>query len=315
MVVSNHTHDMRNSLSTKGLSLSQAASISNMCYQRAVEISNVFNGLNNAAKTVKIGSDTYDTVVGKPLPANVSDLIKEKSLLHATQAFLMINIKAKDQLLLDLKVKRFTTELKEPITPEYSMVVPTAQVDEAWGWDQLTQDEYFEYIEAETYAAHIGKFIHKDSPLDKLRTELPTIKTLEWITVKDGERTPVKVVPHHTSEELLEVYEDLASEHRAREMRVNYFKAKVKNLVTEENARIARKNADEQNAENNINYKLMNDHTAAMQVFNGEILRERNEFEAKRQDDTKAAAALRISIDARFQETIDSYLKNLDPES
>lgn len=306
---------MRNSLTVTGLSLSQAASISNMCFQRAQEINNVFNGINNATKTVKIDGDTYQTVVGKPIPENVSKLIKEKSLLHATQAFLMINIKAKEELLNDLKVKKFTTNLQSPATPEYIMSAQVSAVDEAWGWDQLSRDEYYEFIEAETYAAHIGKFIHKGSPLDTLRIELPTIKTLEFMSVKDGEKTPVKVAPHHTSDQLLKIYESLAEEHRAREMRVNYFKAKVKNLVTENNALIARKNADIQNADNNINMTLMNDHTAAMQKFNGEILKERNEFEAKRQDDIKATAALRISVDARFQNTIDSYMKNLDPES
>jgi hypothetical protein len=42
---------------------------------------------------------------------------------------------------------------------------------------------------------------------------------------------------------------------------------------------------------------------------------EREEFEAARQAEIQSTAALRISIDPRFQDTIDNFLKKLDPES
>ena len=40
----------KHSLSTKGLSLSQAQSISNLCNQRATDISGELNGINNVEK-------------------------------------------------------------------------------------------------------------------------------------------------------------------------------------------------------------------------------------------------------------------------
>jgi len=315
LVVSNHTICMKHTLSTTGLSLSQAASISNLCYQRAVEITHRLTGINNASKSIKVAGETYEETVAKHLPTDVVSLIEEKAKLHATQAFLMTNLKAKEQLLMDLKKKSFETILIAPVRPEFKAFVPKAHVPETWGWDQLTPAESCEFLQSESYAAHIGQFIHKDGVLDKLRRELPNVKTLEWISVKDGERVPVKVVTHHKSEDLLKTHEELAGLHRKHEQRVNYFKAKVKNLVSEENARISKENAVEQETINVSNNKLQTEFATLVTAYNGEVLTARQLFEATRQEETKAASALRISVDARFQETIDSFLKNLDPES
>ena len=88
----------KHSLSSTGLSLSQAQSISNLCFQRAQDIANLISGLNNATKSLKIGQETYIETVGKSLPANIVALLQEKALLHSTQAFLMENIKAKAEI-------------------------------------------------------------------------------------------------------------------------------------------------------------------------------------------------------------------------
>jgi len=306
---------MKNTLSTTGLSLSQAASISNLCYQRALEISHRLLGVNNASKSVKVNGETYEETVAKPLPTDVVALIEEKAKLHATQAFLMTNLKAKEQLLQDLKRKFFESKLEAPEKPEFKSFDPKPLVAETWGWDQLTIAESCEFLQAEAYAAHIGQFIHKDGVLDKLRKELPGVKTLEWISVKDGERIPVKVTTHHKSDDLLKTHEELAALHRTHEQRVNYFKAKVKNLVSEENARISKENAVEQETINVSNKKLQTEYANLYTAYTGEVLKERELFEASRQDETKAASALRITVDARFQPTIDSFLKDLDPES
>lgn len=302
----------KNSLSTTGLSLSQAQSISNLCFQRASDISAMISGLNNATKTLKIGQETYVETVGKKIPADIVALLQEKSLLHATQAFLMENIKAKDELLKNKKSERFVTTLVEPEYPELTKPKCLDTVDEDWGWEQLTVAEYNEYLDAEAHAAHIGQFIHKNSPLDSLRKELATMKTLEWITIKDGEKTPLKVDIHHTPQELLKVHEELAALHRKFEQRVNYFKAKVKNLVTEENARIAKANADEQTSANATNSVLLKEYQYAYTMYQQEVSVERQNFESQRQEAIKQIAALRIQVDQRFQSVVDTFLQQLN---
>lgn len=300
---------MKHSLKSNGLSMSQAQSVSNLCNQRAGEIDAILKGVNNASKIVKIGGIDYDETVGKPMPENVVERLKEKASLYAAQAFLMENIKAKTKLMEDLRKLVFTHNLVEPVAPTYPKAEMIKLVDEAWGFDQLTVAEACEYIEKEAYAAHIGQFIHKNGPLTELREELPNVKTLEFITIKDGEKTPVRVIPHHTADYLMDIHQELAIMHREHESRVNYFKAKVKNLVSERNAEISRINANELgrvNAETDI---LRKDYMSLLKVYSNEVEQLRHEFEEQRQKDIHAASLLRISVDKRFQPVIDMFIE------
>lgn len=303
--------DLKN-LSDKGLSLSQAQSISNMCFQRTQDIANSISIINNAEKSVKIGNETYVETVGNKIPSNIVELLLEKALLHATQAFLMENIKAKDSKIKELKAEKLFYGVERPEQPillDWDLI---DTVDEAWGWKQLTNIEYNEYLEAEAYASHIGQFIHKDSKLDRLRKEVSNIKPLEWMHLEEGKKTPLVVNVHHTADELLEIHNKLAVLHRNYEQRVNYFKAKVKNLVTEENARIARINADEASRITGLNDALRNRYKAQFDSWSEARIKAEQEFEVSRENTIKLVAALRIEVDSRFQPVIDNYLKQLD---
>ncbi len=305
---------MKNNLSTKGLSLSQAQSISNLCHQRAVEINNTLNGVNNAAKTFVHNGKDYVLEAAKPMPANAQELILERARLHATQAFLMSNIKMKDALLNELKSRRFFSAIPQPVCGEFVNAEIEREVGEAWGWKQLSTSEVNEFLEQEAYAAHIGQFIHKDSTLAILRAQLPQIKSIDFIELKVGEKTPVSVSVHHDSATLMALHESLATLHRKHEQRVNYFKAKVKNLVTAENARIAHDNGVKQAEAKKINQDMMTKHTSAMNEWSQAVQVEQSEFEKTRQDEIKATAALSIAVDARFQPVIDEFLKGLSSE-
>jgi hypothetical protein len=302
---------MKNSLSTKGLSMSQAQSISNLCNQRSKEISNKLTDVNNVSKTLVINSETYTETQGNPMPTNVVELLTEKARLSATQAFLMENIKAKDELITSIQRDQFEYEVEAPQRPKTEVRVIPSLVDETWGWDQLTTAEYNEYLEAEAYASHIGQFIHKGGKLDRLRAELPTIKTLEFMEIEVGKKTPMKVYVHHTSEELLAIHEELAALHRGYEQKVNYFKAKVKNSVTSENARIAKERADIQSEVNEINSKQDVEYKNAYDKWAAEYRKASEEFEADRQKRIENAANLKIEVAERFQPVVDEFLKQL----
>ena len=231
---------MRN-LDTKGLSMSSAQTVSNMCNQTVREIDNVLGSVNNASKTITIDGKDLTETEGFKMPENVIDLLKDKAKLRATQAFLMEAIKGKDEELKRLKKLTFDYSKVEeaPDYPDYREYNGKDSVDEDWGWSQLSDSEMNEFWEAEAYASHIGQFIHKNGKLDTLRNELTTLKSLEWITVKDGEKTPIQVVKHHSREQLFDIHSELSELHRTYEQKVNYFKAKVKNLTSSENARLA----------------------------------------------------------------------------
>ena len=223
----------------------------------------------------------------------------------------MENIKAKDQMITELQREHFVYNVEEPESPKHLTYQELPLVNEVWGWSQLSVGEYNEYLESEAYASHIGQFIHKDGKLDFLRRELPSIKTLEWITIKDGEKTPLKVTIHHTQAELTELHENLASMHRKYEQRVNYFKAKVKNLVTEENARLSKENSVKIAEVIRENEKMNKEFNVVYTKFLDEKLKSKQDFETTRQEKIKEAASLRIQVDARFQEVIDEFLNKL----
>jgi DNA anti-recombination protein RmuC len=186
-----------------------------------------------------------------------------------------------------------------------------SEVNETYGWEQLTPFEYNEYLEAEAYASHIGQFIHKDSILAGLRAELPEIPAIEWMTIKDGVKSPVTINVHHKSEDLLKLHEELAALHRQYEQRVNYFKAKVKNLTTERNAEIAKHNADLQNEAEAFNNKLNAEYDTAFKAYTEKTKSVKAEFEKTRQAKIKEVASMRIEIDQRFQKVINTFLNQL----
>ena len=299
---------MRN-LSTKGLSMSQAQSISNLCYQNAQEIERELNSYNNCSKSITVSGQVYNLQEGVPVPGDILEKLKNKGDLHACQAFLMEAIKGKEAEIDRLRGLHpdlsHLIEPERPIVPDYDILF---DVNESWGWSQLSDSEYSEYLQVEAMASHLGQFIHKNGKLTQLRKELPNTPSIEWFEVEDGKKTPVKVTKHHVSSALLGIHEDIAEAHRKYEQRVNYYKAKVKNLVSDENARIQKENADKAAEFLRLEKELIEEYRIAMDAYNGEILRLTMEFNSQRELNIKSAAALRINVDPRFQHVIDKFI-------
>ena len=300
----------KNSLASKGLSLSQAQSISNLCFQRASQIDSKLKSVNNISRTVVIDGKDYVETVAQPLPSpfTVVTMLTEKAKLHATQAFLMENIKAKEDMLNEIRRSHTSFDLPQPQCENAPRPDMLSNVDEDWGWEQLTTSEVNEFIEAEAFAAHIHQFINKNGKLTTLRNELPTIKTLEWFELAAGHKTPVTVNIHHDSDDLLALHEELASLHRTYEQRVNYFKSKIKNLVTVENARIAKLNSDMQSEYNTAQAVLNAVHEKAFHEWNSARTEAITAWEVFKQEQIKTIAAYRIQVDARFQDVVDTFL-------
>ena len=305
----------KNNLSKTGLSLSQAQSISNLCNQRAIEIDNGLNNINNFSKKVNIDGVDHITVAAKPMPGNVVELLTNKAELTACQAFLRENMKAKEDMLSAAKYDTVdTSSLIPPKRPTFVSAELLSEVNEDFGWSKLTEAELNENYEAEAFAATIGKFIHDKSPLAKLRAELPTIPAIDWMVVKgDGTKTPVEIIVNegHTSEKLAAIHEELAAAHRGYEQKVNFFKSKVKNLTTLENARIAKVNSDATQEALKINNDLAADYRTAEKAYNEQVKQLHADFEMERQATIKQVAALRIEIDPRFQKVIDFFIDRL----
>ncbi len=301
----------KHNLTSDGLSMTQGQSVSNLAHQRAETIINQLNSVNNFGEKVKIDDEYLFTVAPMPMPENIVELIETIGELHGCEAFLMENIKAKEALLDTTKrAVCDTSSIVVPERPKYidEKIGQLKNVNEEFGWEQLKPAELNEYHQAKAFASSIGTFIHKGSVLDKLRKQLPEIPAIKWMTIKEGEKTPIKIVKHHTSEELLSLHEKLATKHREFNQRVNYYEAKVKNLMTQENARIVEHNAAIQNSAIKINDDLRVGYEMACLKYTEEVQKMQSAFEKERQENIKKYAALRINVDPKFQKTIDMFL-------
>lgn len=297
----------QHSLEKNGLSMTQAQTISNLCYQKALEITNTLNNVNNCSK--KIGSDTI--VKAKRISDNVVELLNRKAKYSACQAFLMENIKAKQELIDSLDKLKPVIDFECPKQPKYVDYKIIDEVTEEYGWEQLKVSELNEYYEVEAFAAHIGNYFHKNGILDKLRTELPNIPDVEWIELEKDKKTMVTIDVHHTTEQLLEIHEELAKLHRKYSQRVNYFKAKVKNIVTIENTRIAKENSDNFNKTNHENKILEQEYNTALTEYNSKVFEINNLWNIDIQNKKLEYANYKIKVDPRFQTVIDEF-KDID---
>jgi hypothetical protein len=218
-------------------------------------------------------------------------------------------IREKSDIIQELESSRFdSSSLVEPERPEYPDIHIANSVGENWGWSQLTPSEYNEYLMVEAYASHLGQFIHKGGKLTQMRKQLADLPAIEWMNIKDGEKTPVRIQKHHSPSQLLTIHEQIANEHRVYEQRVNYFKAKVKNLVSDENARIQKENADKAKAFELEEQRINEEYRAAMNTYRTQLIAETSSFSANREKAIKDAAALRISVDPKFQDVIDMFI-------
>lgn len=291
-------------LGKKGLTQSKAQSISNLCNQLALEIENKINGFNVLTKTMKYDKETLVMQEAKPI-RDIHNLLSEKSQLHGLQAHLMEALKAKTSLMESISNESF----ESPLTMPERFIIPKPElledVDVMFGIGQLTASEYAEYLQQEAVASHYGQFVHKGGKLAKLRNTLTKRVPLEWEVIEDGKKHPIKVIAHHTEDELIGLHVSLSSIHNKANQRVNYFKAKVKNLTSEENQRIHKENA-KKNAvyagkvdRNNAEYE------SALQGYNAEVETLNSIFENDRERRLNSASQLRISVDPIFQDLVD----------
>lgn len=296
-----------------GLSMSQAQSISNLCNQRAEEINQEISFINNFSKSVR----TYENHIiqkGRPMPENIIDMLETKAKLHACQAFLMENIKAKNALLNDARFDSADVSgVEKPVKGDYLDIddVLLEQVNEDFGWEQLSSEDYNEYLEAEAYASHIGQFIHKNGKLALLKQELPLIPDIEWMEIEKDKKVPVTINIHHTSKELFDLHEKLAKLHRVYEQKVNFYKSKVKNIVTEENARIAKHNNDLVNKKELHDQEVDNIYYKSLEEYNKKVSSIKSQFEIDRQEKIKEIASMRIFVDNRFKEVVDMFMESV----
>ena len=303
----------KNSLSKdQGLSMSQAQSLSNIINQEAESINQKIAEVNNFSSIIKVDGVEHSLMDGVKLNDDILSLLKKKANLHGFQAFLMENIKAKDKLLNDIKNSEFDSDeikdLEYPSRGEYQYAKTLDSVNEEWGFEQLSVEELNDFYYNTAMASHIGQFIHKKGKLDVLRSELPNISGISWMEIESGKKTPVIIKKHHTIEDLTQIHVELANLHREYEQKVNYIKAKVKDLVNNKNAEIHKENQILLSGINEANKIVDEAFTVKYNEYRRKVSELEQTFEKEKAEKLKEVSKLRIVVDSRYETLADEYL-------
>lgn len=297
---------MKKYLSEKGLSMSNAQSISNLCNQLATEIERKIESINNSKKVVKVDDETYVNQESNPMPKDIINLLMKKGSYHALQAYLMEMIKYKDSLLRELEYSDPEITIEKPSRPLYEHTPEIVYNKDRYSF--LTPDERVEYLELEAYAAHIGQFIHKNGKLSKLRKELSGIHELEFIHTTTGKEYPVRIIKHHSPEELMEVHENLSRSHRDYEKRLNYLKSKSLTLMNEHNAKIEAEYAKNLEVVNNINSKLSDEYEKELDNYKNKLSIINSNHREYILKESSRISKLKIVVPTRFKDIVEELM-------
>lgn len=294
-------------LSKTGLSITQAQSISNLCNQYCVEIDNVLQNINIISKEFTFNQENFIEQKANEIPANLVELLNKKGEYVSLQAFLMENIKLKDYLLEQADNKYFHFNEDAPVQPRFVEPKASPRITEV----ELSEEDRIDYLIQESFASQIGKFIHKGEKLDMLRKEASNTPLVEWKKIDSNITIPVKNTIHTTPEELFKIHLQLVEIHRVHAQKLNYYKAKIKNQLSDLNEEIVRKNAEEYDKASSKYQKELQEYNEELRKYEERYHKALFAFQEEKEKEMKRIASLRIRIPEIFKPLVDTLLKKV----
>jgi hypothetical protein len=291
-------------LSNKGLSMSQATSISNSMNQRVSDIDATMSNWTTIQETILLkDKEIVNKVINLPETDEINSLLKEKQNLISAISWIMESVKVKNSYLEQIKRNKYSEPV--PVLENIEYISMFQPVDDEWGTAKLSQSEIEEFVIRVAESSVIGKFIHKGSILEKLRNES---NISEYVSVKKigkEEFITELTVSEGAFEELSSFHKELAEKHLESEKRVNYFKAKVQNLINEENQRIIQVNSENSRKNSLLKEEAKTRLDKLISEYNSKV----SEFEKENLKELSRVSKLRIVIPSKIQDTVNSYLK------
>jgi len=248
------------------------------------------------------------------------DSLREQALvegtMYAASAWLREAIQAKVEVLKDIKIMPVSLlgydeeELKfDLLMPSMDRVTPLPLLTEDDIKAEWTIKERAEYLELESMASHLGKKIHKDGIIAKIRKDSKKQKSTGFKELPNGTGLKtylVQYTPLYEAAKLEEDFFHLQEQHRSFESKLNYLKAKLQNELTTRNADITRKNTDEQMRASTEYNSQMREYNEAYRAHNAKVRDFNARMEARRLELTKYASALKIAKPEALVKIIDS---------
>ena len=274
-------------LDTKGLTTAEANYTANIIKELCERISNEIKQLTLFKGTLNFqGKQTEYNKVYKV--ENLEEKCLEEGNLYALSAWLREAIKAKEALLKQVENDNFDISLLNEVN--YGKTTNLLTEDEVKY--SLPINELAEYLAYEAKAAHIGKKVHPNGIFEQW---FNMIKNTPKVQINEINKDYIVEFDQVVDEkDLYQTYFTLQKEYREAEQKVNYYKAKVKNLLNERNQEINQKNRALQD-------KLSQD----LEIQNSKNLALQAEINNLRGQKLKEVSELKIIIPNELQKTLD----------
>ena len=274
-------------LDTKGLTTAEANYTANIIKELCERISNEIKQLTLFKGTLNFqGKQTEYNKVYKV--ENLEEKCLEEGNLYALSAWLREAIKAKEALLKQVENDNFDISLLNEVN--YGKAISLLTEDEVKY--SLPINELAEYLAYEAKAAHIGKKVHPNGIFEQW---FNMIKNTPKVQINEINKDYIVEFDQVVDEkDLYQTYFTLQKEYREAEQKVNYYKAKVKNLLNEKNQEINQKNRALQD-------KLSQD----LEIQNSKNLALQAEINNLRGQKLKEVSELKIIIPNELQKTLD----------
>lgn len=274
-------------LDTKGLTTAEANYTANIIKELCERISNEIKQLTLFKGTLNFqGKQTEYNKVYKV--ENLEEKCLEEGNLYALSAWLREAIKAKEALLKQVENDNFDISLLNEVN--YGKATSLLTEDEVKY--SLPINELAEYLAYEAKAAHIGKKVHPNGIFEQW---FNMIKNTPKVQINEINKDYIVEFDQVVDEkDLYQTYFTLQKEYREAEQKVNYYKAKVKNLLNERNQEINQKNRALQD-------KLSQD----LEIQNSKNLALQAEINNLRGQKLKEVSELKIIIPNELQKTLD----------
>ena len=274
-------------LDTKGLTTAEANYTANIIKELCERISNEIKQLTLFKGTLNFqGKQTEYNKVYKV--ENLEEKCLEEGNLYALSAWLREAIKSKEALLKQVENDNFDISLLNEVN--YGKATSLLTEDEVKY--SLPINELAEYLAYEAKAAHIGKKVHPNGIFEQW---FNMIKNTPKVQINEINKDYIVEFDQVVDEkDLYQVYFTLQKEYREAEQKVNYYKAKVKNLLNEKNQEINQKNK-----------ALQDKFSQDLEIKNSKNLALQAEINNLRGQKLKEVSELKIIIPNELQKTLD----------
>lgn len=278
----------------RGLTSSEASRVKNFL-KELVKTINVGEGLNIVTSSAlrggnKLPLDTHAKI------EDWKEKIRQKSRYYSLSAWLGEAILYKEKLLKKTKNETFDGEY------EGMMEKPEPPNKKSTEWDEffstLSVKEQSEYLTNDTYAAHIGKFIHN---FDEIREVFNTFQPTQFRKISDVETLTIVNTLLYNEDELIEGVESLQGEHRTANKVVNFWKAKYKEWVAEREREYYTELS-----------KYQSDLQAITLSNRAAFNKAAAEFEKEKTSKLEEIAVMKITIPNELQDVLDEVMKKFE---